>query len=55
VSLLGRVRLNAGKYVGSRTMRKGEEARVVAKQLLREKKKPSDFNRPLSYPNAGLA
>jgi hypothetical protein len=44
-----------GKYVGSRTMLKGEDARVVAKLLLREKKQPSDFNRPLSYPNAGLA
>jgi hypothetical protein len=46
-----------GKYVGSRTMLKGEDARVVAKVLLREKKAPEseDFNRRLSYPNAGLA
>jgi hypothetical protein len=46
-----------GKYVGSRAMIAGEDARVVAKQLLREKKQPEseNFNRPLSYPNAGLA
>ena len=47
----------SGKYVGSRAMLKGEDARVVAKQLLREKKAPEgeSFNRRLSYPNAGLA
>jgi hypothetical protein len=47
----------SGKYVGSRAMLKGEDARVVAKQLLREKKVPEgeSFNRRLSYPNAGLA
>jgi hypothetical protein len=46
-----------GKYVGSRAMLEGEDARVVAKQLLREKKAPESesFSRPLSYPNAGLA
>ena len=46
-----------GKYVGSRTMRKGEDARVVAKQLLRERKAPESesFNRVLRYPSAGLA
>jgi hypothetical protein len=45
-----------GKYVGSRTMRKGEDARVVAKQLLREKTPEAEgFNRVLHYPNAGLA
>ena len=46
-----------GKYVGSRAMLEGEDARVVAKQLLREKKAPEgeSFNRRLSYPNAGLA
>jgi hypothetical protein len=45
-----------GKYVGSRAMLEGEDARVVAKQLLRGKKAPEEeFNRPLSYPNAGLA
>jgi hypothetical protein len=45
-----------GKYVGSRAMLKGEDARVVAKQLLREKTPESEsFNRRLSYPNAGLA
>jgi hypothetical protein len=46
----------SGKYVGSRTMLKGEDARVVAKALLREKTPESEsFNRRLSYPNAGLA
>jgi hypothetical protein len=45
-----------GKYVGSRAMLEGEDTRVVAKQLLRGKKAPEEeFNRPLSYPNAGLA
>jgi hypothetical protein len=45
-----------GKYLGSRTMRKGEDARVVAKQLLREKTPESEsFNRVLHYPSAGLA
>jgi hypothetical protein len=46
----------SGKYVGSRAMLKGEDARVVAKQLLREKKAPESeaFNRRLSYPNVGL-
>jgi hypothetical protein len=46
----------AGKYVGSRAMLEGEDARVVAKQLLREKVPESEgFNRRLSYPSAGLA
>jgi hypothetical protein len=46
----------SGGYVGSRTMLEGEDARVVAKQLLREKNPEEEsFNRPLSYPNAGLA
>jgi hypothetical protein len=45
-----------GEHVGSRTMLKGEDARVVAKQLLREKTPESEsFNRRLFYPNAGLA
>ena len=46
-----------GRHVGSRAMLEGEDARVVAKQLLRGKKAPEEesFNRPLSYPNAGLA
>jgi hypothetical protein len=45
----------SGKYVGSRTMLKGEDARVVAKALLREKSPEAEsFNRRLSYPNAGL-
>jgi hypothetical protein len=38
-----------GKYVGSHTLLKGEDARVVAKQLLREKA-PEGFNRRLDYP-----
>ena len=46
-----------GRHVGSRAMLEGEDARVVAKQLLREKKAPEseDFNRRLSYPNMGMA
>jgi hypothetical protein len=45
-----------GKYVGSRAMIAGEDARMVAKQLLREKTPEAEsFNRRLSYPNAGLA
>ena len=45
-----------GRHVGSRTMLEGENARVVAKQLLREKAREAEsFSRPLSYPNAGLA
>jgi hypothetical protein len=45
------------KYVGSRTMLEGEDARVVAKQLLREKKVPESesFNRRLDYPKSGIA
>jgi hypothetical protein len=46
----------SGGYVGSRTMIAGEDARVVAKQLLREKSPEAEnFNRRLSYPNAGFA
>ena len=46
-----------GRHVGSRAMIAGEDARVVAKQLLRGKKAPEEdeFNRPLSYPSTGLA
>jgi hypothetical protein len=45
-----------GRHVGSRAMLEGEDARVVAKQLLREKIPESQsFNRPLRYPSAGLA
>jgi hypothetical protein len=45
-----------GRYIGSRTLLKDEDARVAAKQLLREKAPESeDFNRRLYYPNAGLA
>jgi hypothetical protein len=45
-----------GRHIGSRAMLEGEDARVVAKRLLREKTPESEsFNRPLSYPNAGLA
>jgi hypothetical protein len=44
-----------GRHIGSRTMIAGEDARVVAKQLLREKTPESEsFNRRLSYPSAGL-
>jgi hypothetical protein len=45
-----------GRHVGSRAMLEGENPRVVAKRLLREKTPEAEsFNRPLSYPNAGLA
>ncbi len=45
-----------GRHVGSRAMLEGENAREVAKRLLREKAPEAEsFNRPLSYPNAGLA
>jgi hypothetical protein len=46
-----------GRYVGSRTMLEGEDARAVAKQLLREKAAgASDFNtRRIDYPASGLA
>ena len=38
-------------------MLEGEDARVVAKQLLREKTVPESesFNRPIRYPKLGLA
>ena len=43
-----------GKYVGSRAMLKGEDARVVAKRLLREKVPEGEsFNRRLDYPMRG--
>jgi hypothetical protein len=46
----------SGKYVGSHALLKGEDARVVAKKVLREKAPEGEsFNRRLSYPNAGLA
>jgi hypothetical protein len=45
-----------GKYVGSRTLLKDENAKTVAKTLLREKSPEAEgFNRVLHYPNAGLA
>jgi hypothetical protein len=45
-----------GRFVGSHVMLEGENARVVAKQLLRENAPASEsFNRRLSYPSAGLA
>ena len=45
-----------GGYVSSRVMIAGEDARVVAKQLLREKTPEAEgFNRRLFYPDAGLA
>jgi hypothetical protein len=47
---------STGKYVGSTVLRKGEDARVVAKKVLRKKAPEGEsFNRRLSYPNAGLA
>jgi hypothetical protein len=43
-----------GKYVGSHTLLKGEDARVVAKRLLREKTpEGEEFNRRLDYPLRG--
>jgi hypothetical protein len=46
----------SGGHVGSRKMAEGEDARVVAKQLLREKTPEAEgFNRRLDYPRAGLA
>jgi hypothetical protein len=45
-----------GRHVGSRAMLEGENPRVVAKRLLREKTPEAEsFNRPLIYPGAGLA
>jgi hypothetical protein len=45
-----------GKYVGSRAMLEGEDARSVAKQLLRQKSPEAEgFNRRLDYPSVGLA
>jgi hypothetical protein len=45
-----------GREIGSRAMLEGEDARVVAKQLLREKVPESEtFNRRLIYPSVGLA
>jgi len=45
-----------GKLVGSHTLLKGEDARVAAKKLLREKSPEAEsFNRVLHYPSAGLA
>ena len=45
-----------GKFVGSHALLKGEDARVVAKQLLREKVPEGEsFNRRLDYPMRGWA
>jgi hypothetical protein len=44
-----------GKYVGSRAMLEGEDVRVVARELLREKRTPEDFQRRIDYPTLGLA
>ena len=44
----------SGGHVGSRAMREGEDAKTVAKRLLRAKQAPEEeFNRVLHYP--GLA
>jgi hypothetical protein len=45
----------SGKYVGSRPVLEGEDARVVARELLREKRTPEDFQRRIDYPTLGLA
>jgi hypothetical protein len=44
-----------GKFIASRDIIAGVDPKVLAKLMLREKKQPSDFDRPLSYPSAGLA
>jgi hypothetical protein len=45
-----------GRHVGSRAMLEGEDARVVAKQLLRKKAPEAEsFNRRLDYPMRGWA
>jgi hypothetical protein len=44
-----------GKHITSRAMIPGEDPKALARKLLRKKKQPSDFDRPLSYPSAGLA
>jgi hypothetical protein len=45
-----------GKYVGSHALLKGEDARMVAKRLLREKAPEGEsFNRRLDYPMRGWA
>jgi hypothetical protein len=44
-----------GKHITSRAITAGEDPKTLAKQLLREKKQPSDFNRQIDYPSAGLA
>jgi hypothetical protein len=38
-----------------REIKDGETAEVVAKRLLRSRQTKSGFNRPLSYPEAGVA
>jgi hypothetical protein len=46
----------SGKLVGSHALLKGEDARVVAKKVLREKAPEGEsFNRRLAYPDMGLA
>ena len=45
---------STGKFVGSQTLLKGEDAKAVAKRLLREKT-PEEFNRRLDYPLRGWA
>jgi hypothetical protein len=45
-----------GKYIGSCTLPKDADARVVAKRLLREKTPESEsFSRRIDYPDMGLA
>jgi hypothetical protein len=42
----------AGDFVGGRTLQAGEDAAMVARQILREKH--PRFNRRLEYPNLGI-
>jgi hypothetical protein len=43
------------RHLTSRALLKGEDPRVLAKSLLREREKLTDFNRPIHYPKMGLA
>jgi hypothetical protein len=45
----------AGKPLGSRPLRAGEDAMAAARRLLRETAAKADFNRPIKYPKLGLA
>jgi hypothetical protein len=46
----------SGGYVGSQTLLKGDDPKVVAKKILRAKApEEEEFNRRLDYPNMGSA